>query len=156
MPKKEIYTIGTSNRYIEEFIDILKHYRIKSAIDVRSYPKSKRFVHFNRVALSEMLNHIGIEYIYLGRELGGFRQKGYLNHMNTEEFKRGIKAIEDFALKKSTIFFCCEKLFFKCHRRFISDELVKRGWKVIHIVDKDKVYEHESKQINQEELYFGS
>lgn len=55
MSEKLIYTIGTSNRSIDEFIEILKKYQIKTAIDVRSFPKSARFPHFNSDSLKVAL-----------------------------------------------------------------------------------------------------
>ncbi len=138
---KEIYTIGTSTRSLEEFIEILKNYKIKIAVDVRSFPKSRRFPYFNKEELSKSLESRGIKYVYLGKELGGFRKGGYEKHMETDEFKKGIEILENLAQKEKTVFFCCEKLYFKCHRRFISLALLQKGWKVYHIIDKNRIYE---------------
>ncbi|MDI1472223.1 MAG: DUF488 domain-containing protein [Thermodesulfovibrio sp.] len=134
---KKIYTIGTSSRIIEEFIEILKRYHIETAVDVRSFPQSKRFPHFNQRKLSGFLERAGIKYVYLGKELGGFKKGGYERYMETETFKEGIKKLEKIGEKSITVFFCCEKLFFRCHRRFISQELTIRGWKIYHIVDRN-------------------
>lgn len=142
MPERVIYTIGTSNRSIEEFIGILKKYQIATVIDVRSFPKSERFPHFNRGNLREALEKEGIGYFYLGDKLGGFRKGGYENYTKTEEFAKGIEKLEEIAELSLSVFFCAEKLFFRCHRRFISDVLTEKGWKVIHIVDKERIYGH--------------
>jgi uncharacterized protein (DUF488 family) len=131
LSEKFIYTVGTSNCSIEEFIEILKTYRIKTVIDVRSFPVSKKFPHFSKDSLSKILNNEGFDYIYLGRELGGFRKGGYEAYMNTEEFKNGIEKLEEIADKSLSVFFCAEKLFFRCHRRFISEILSERGWRVV-------------------------
>lgn len=139
---KKIYTIGTSNRRLEEFIEILKRYGIETAVDVRSFPKSKRFPHFNQDELSRALQKAGIKYIYLGKELGGFRRGGYEEYMKTENFKAGIEKLEKIGEISITALFCCEKLFLRCHRRFISQELTLRGWKVFHIIEIDRVQEH--------------
>ncbi|GLI54106.1 DUF488 domain-containing protein [Thermodesulfovibrio yellowstonii] len=149
MSEKLIYTIGTSNRSIDEFIEILKKYQIKKAIDVRSFPKSKKFPHFNSERLIEALEKEGIGYFYLGDKLGGFRKGGYENYTKTEEFKRGIEALEELAENSLSVFFCAEKLFFRCHRRFISEVLTQRGWKVIHIVEKERIYEHKKIVLDQ-------
>ncbi|GAB5046758.1 DUF488 domain-containing protein [Thermodesulfovibrio sp. TK110] len=154
MSEKLIYTIGTSNRSIEEFIEILKTYRIKTVIDVRSFPISKKFPHFSKDNLSEILKNEGFEYIYLGRELGGFRKGGYEAYMNTEEFKSSIEKLEEIADKSLALFFCAEKLFFRCHRRFISEVLSERGWRVLHIVEKNRVYEHKTRIMEQRLLLF--
>ncbi len=138
---KKIYTIGTSSRDIEEFIDILKYYSIQVAVDVRSFPFSKRYPHFNQDKLSEALKKSEIEYVYLGKELGGFRKGGYESYMLTEDFMKGIEILEEIASKRDTVFFCCEKLFFKCHRRFIAKFLTNRGWKVYHIMEKNNLLE---------------
>lgn len=42
------YTIGHSNRTIEEFIDILKHFSIEILVDVRTLPGSTKYSHFNK------------------------------------------------------------------------------------------------------------
>jgi len=39
----KIYTLGTSKRTIEEFLEILKSYQIQTVIDVRRWPTSKWF-----------------------------------------------------------------------------------------------------------------
>lgn len=145
---KKIFTIGTSNRSWKEFIDILKKYDIKIAVDVRTFPHSKKFPHFSREELSKNLEADGIKYFYLGNELGGFRKGGYVKYMETEEFKKGIEKLEKIAQKVLTVFFCCEKLFFRCHRKFISEVLLSRGWKVYHIVEINRVYEGTSGLFN--------
>lgn len=154
MSEKLIYTAGTSNRSVEEFIDILKTYNIKTVIDVRSFPASKKFPHFSKDSLDEILKKEGFEYIYLGRELGGFRKGGYEAYMKTEEFKKGIEKLEEIAMRNLSLFFCAEKLFFRCHRRFISEMLSERGWKVLHIVEKDRVFEHKQSIIHQKSFDF--
>lgn len=139
MKERKIYTIGTSNRTIDEFIRALKKHNIETAVDVRSFPYSQRFPHFNKDQLSQALEKAGIRYIYLGKELGGFRKGGYEKYMQTQEFKEGIKKLEETAEGSLTIFFCCEKLFFKCHRRFIAHSLSKNRWKVFHVIEIDKI-----------------
>ncbi|GAB6183813.1 DUF488 domain-containing protein [Thermodesulfovibrio hydrogeniphilus] len=139
--EKKIYTIGTSSRDIEEFIDILKSYNIQVAVDVRSFPSSKRYPHFNQNKISEALKKSEIEYVYLGKELGGFRKGGYEKYILTEDFIKGIDILEEIASQKETVFFCCEKMFFKCHRRFIAQFLFERGWRVYHIIEKDRIIE---------------
>lgn len=137
---KKIFTVGTSDNSLADFIAILKNYRIKIAIDVRSFPVSKRFPHFNREQISKALEEVGIKYFYFGKQLGGFRKGGYEKYMETEEFQRGIEELENVVNDDIAVIFCCERLFFKCHRRFIAKVLEQRGWKVYHIVDFNRVY----------------
>jgi len=140
-----IYSIGSSTRQIEEFIDLLHHFQIKTLVDVRSFPKS-RFNHFIKENLDRELNKAGIEYLYLGKELGGYRKGGYGNYTLTTHYEKGVNDLEAIGKKDTTAFMCAERLPWKCHRKFIAISLQERGWKVIHIIDEKKVWE--PKQMN--------
>jgi len=76
----------------------------------------------------------GVEYLWLGKELGGYRSGGYQRHMKTKLFKDGIKRLLEIAAKKRTCIMCMESNPRYCHRRFISAHLKTRGVRVIHIV----------------------
>jgi uncharacterized protein (DUF488 family) len=130
-----IYTIGTSNRSLQEFLAALEAFCIATAVDVRSFPTSRRYEHFKREALGEALAAAGIRYVWMGDRLGGYREGGYQAHMRTEAFAGGISGLEALASEAPTAFFCAEKLPPRCHRRFISGELEARGWEVVHILD---------------------
>ena len=67
--EKSIFSLGTSNRRWEEFIRLLRAYRIEMVIDVRSFPTSK-FVHFKRESMNPSLAEAGFGYYFLGKELG--------------------------------------------------------------------------------------
>jgi uncharacterized protein (DUF488 family) len=136
---KKIYTLGTDRRSEEDFTEILFAYSIQSLIDVRSFPRSKIPI-FSRENLEDLLKREGIEYHFLGKELGGFRKGGYTSYIITDEFSKGIDLIESIALYKMSVIICAEKLPWKCHRKWISRELHKRDWEVDHIIDKGKVW----------------
>ncbi len=136
----KIYTIGTSNRSIEEFIDLLKNYKIESVVDVRRFPTSK-FSHFKKENLEKYLADKGIKYIYLGDLLGGYRKESYEKYMESDEFKRGLHILEKIAEKGNAVIMCCEKFPWRCHRRFIVKKLALLGMEVIHIIEKDKTWE---------------
>ena len=137
-----IYTLGTSTRTEEEFIELLTHYRIETVVDVRSFPQS-RFEHFSRGHLEKTLKDMGIGYIYLGKELGGFRTGGYLAYTKTIAYQKGISHLEDIGKEGVTAFLCTERFPWKCHRRFIAASLKERGWKVLHIIEKGRVWRPE-------------
>jgi len=142
-----VYTVGYSNRTSKEFIDILKAYNIGLLVDVRRFPKSRVVEWSESSKLRKILEDEGIEYIWLGDLLGGFREGGYKAYMETEDYKKGLEKLVE-AIKRSekpVAIMCREKLWFKCHRRFISDSLVRMGYKVVHIIEKDRVYEHKGK-----------
>lgn len=136
---KKIFSLGTSRRSEEDFIEILFAYNINALIDVRSFPKSK-ITTFNRPYLEELLKREGIEYYYLGKELGGFRKGGYIAYTLTDDFLHGIEKLEAVAGDKLSAIICAERFPWKCHRKWISRELHKRGWVVEHIIDKGKVW----------------
>jgi uncharacterized protein (DUF488 family) len=136
---KKIYTLGTDRRSEEDFTEILLAYSIQSLIDVRSFPRSK-IPTFCKKNLEDLLEREGIEYHFLGKELGGFRKGGYASYIITDEFRKGINLIELIALYKMSVIICAEKLPWKCHRKWISRELHKRDWEVDHIIDKGKVW----------------
>jgi endonuclease-3 len=131
-----IYTIGTSNRTLEEFKELLKYYGISVIIDVRRFPRS-RFSHFTREGMEALLKDT--EYIWLGDLLGGYRG-GYEAYMETEGFSEGIERIENISRKCQVALVCSERLPWRCHRRFIGRVLSERGWMVLHIVQKEKTW----------------
>ena len=136
---KLIFTLGTSRRSEEDFIEILLAHGIEALIDVRSFPKSKIPV-FSRPDLERLLEREGIEYHYLGKELGGFRKGGYTAYIITPEFNRGVDTLESLASDRLSVIVCAERFPWKCHRKWISRELHKRGWLVEHIIDKGKIW----------------
>ncbi len=140
-----IYTLGTSSRREDEFVGILKHYGLEALVDVRSYPRSKHVI-FNRDYLESMITKAGMEYHFLGKELGGFRKGGYEKYTTTESFQKGIDRIEQIAQTKAAVVVCAEKLPWKCHRRFIAAALQKRGWKTIHIMEQNKIWQPKAGQ----------
>jgi uncharacterized protein (DUF488 family) len=140
---KVIYTVGHSNRPIEVFISLLKKYRISLLIDVRRFPSSRKYPWFQKEYLSSQLSLKDIEYVWLGNLLGGYRTGGYTDYMSSDEYNMGINKIIELAEETYVVaIMCSEKLWFRCHRRYISDTLRERGYRVMHILDDEKVYEH--------------
>jgi len=135
-----IFSIGHSNRTLDEFLQVLKKYGIELVVDVRRFPTSK-WEWFKKESLQEALSKRLISYEYLGDMLGGFREGGYERHMKTEEFKSGLKRIRELAKNRRVAVMCSEKIVFKCHRRFITRALQQRKFRVVHIVDFDRAFE---------------
>lgn len=136
---KIIFTLGTSQRREEDFIEILLSLGIDTIIDVRSFPQS-RLPHFQRSHLEVWLPSNGIDYRFLGKELGGLRKGGYAAYTETDSFIRGIDFLETVAEWKTPAIICAEHFPWKCHRKWIARELHKRGWIVKHIIDKGKLW----------------
>jgi uncharacterized protein (DUF488 family) len=135
-----IYTVGTSTRTFEEFLALLQEHDIEDVVDVRSFPTSGRFPHFKRDNLAKDLESAGIHYTYLGKELGGFRKGGYVAYMETDSFRKGLERLEEIGKGKRAAFFCSERFPWKCHRRWIAGRLAERGWQIIHIIERGKVW----------------
>ena len=134
-----IYTLGTSTRSLEEFLALFMEHEIQVGVDVRSFPTS-HFPHFIKEHLQGALESNGIHYHYLGKELGGFRKGGYLTYMESESFQKGLKRLEKIGIEKRAAFFCSERFPWKCHRRWIADQLNQKGWDVVHIIEKGRIW----------------
>jgi uncharacterized protein (DUF488 family) len=147
-----LYTIGHSTRAIEELIGALQAHSIKTLVDIRAFPISRRLPHFNRENLEKSLAEGGIGYVWM-KELGGMRKKSiqespnialrnasfrnYADYMLTPEFERAITDLVALAEKSRTAYMCAERVYFKCHRMLVSDWLVAHGHDVWHI-DNEK------------------
>ena len=142
-----IYTLGTSTRDIEEFFYLLELYGIQNIIDVRRYPKSRRFPYFQKAHLENTAMKKGYHYYWLGDRLGGFRSGGYRGYMDSDSYNNGIDELERIARIAPSVIICAERFPWKCHRRYISDTLTKRGWEVIHIIDEKRTW-----KLNQTKL----
>lgn len=137
--EKNIFTLGSSTRSAQEFLDLLAHYQIEAIVDVRRFPTS-RFEHFIRENLTPLLQENGIAYLYLGEELGGYRSGGYEAHMKSEEFEAGLAGLQALAQKKRVAIMCSERLPWRCHRRHIGRALQERGWELHHLIDLERVW----------------
>ena len=135
---RTVFTLGTSTRSIDEFIVILKARKIARVCDVRSFPGSRRYPHFSRERLSVSLHEAGIDYVWLGERLGGYRKGGYEKHMEAASFEEGLEDLERIAARAPAAVICAEALPWRCHRRFIARALEERGWKVVHIIDSSR------------------
>lgn len=152
----KIWTVGHSTRSGEEFGQILLAHNIEVLVDVRTYPGSKRYPQFNRDALGERLSGLKMKYKHEPR-LGGRRTpradshntawrnaqfRGYADHMETDEFKNGVRELLELASGKRVAIMCAEAVWWRCHRSLISDYLKAEGHEVIHILDEKKTEDH--------------
>jgi len=151
-----IWTIGHSTRTLEQFIALLASFSIMQLVDVRHFPGSRKFPHFNKEALQASLAQISIQYEHI-ESLGGRRKanpdspntawrhpafRGYADYMQTAPFQQGIVQLEQVAAKQRTAYMCSEAVWWRCHRSMISDYLKARGWEVYHIMDVGKAKVH--------------
>jgi uncharacterized protein (DUF488 family) len=151
-----LWTIGHSTRSLDEFLALLKDNAIEVLADVRHYPGSRKYPHFNVEPLQDGLQEAGIRYEAC-TELGGRRKvqpdspntawrhpafRGYADYMQTKEFRDGIERLKALASKHRTAIMCSEAVWWRCHRGLISDVFKLHGTRVLHIMGPASSPEH--------------
>ena len=149
---RSLFTVGHSNHRIEKFLEILRAHRVERIMDVRRFPASRKWPHFNAATLAQSLEEAGINYIGLP-QLGGRRKpradsphtawraqafRGYADFMDTPEFAAGLERVLTLAQEKRSALMCAEALPWRCHRSLIADALMARGWEVLEILSADQ------------------
>jgi uncharacterized protein (DUF488 family) len=146
-----IYTIGHSTRTIAEFVDLLRQVRVSLLVDVRSILRSRHTPQFNGDVLPASLAEHGIDYRHLAA-LGGRRHhrkgapaslntywqveafRSYADYAATAEFRGGLDALRALAADHRCAIMCAEAVWWRCHRRIITDYLIVGGVRVEHIL----------------------
>jgi len=151
-----VFTIGHSTRTLQELIDLLVENRILLVVDVRTFPRSRRNPQFNVDTLPSQLRNAGIQYHHFNK-LGGLRHarpdsvnqgwrnasfRGFADYMQTEAFQAGLRELIAFAGQTRTAMMCAEAVPWKCHRSLISDALLTRRIKVVHITGPSPAQPH--------------
>ena len=151
-----IWTIGHSTRSAAEFLALLTGNDVEALADVRRFPGSRKYPHFNVEPLVRTLGEAGIRYVPFP-ELGGRRKplpdsrntawrndafRGYADYMQTREFAVGIERLSALASAKRTAIMCSEAVWWRCHRGLLADWFKAHGVRVLHILDARHVVEH--------------
>lgn len=149
------FTIGHSTHAISEFIAILLTEKIEMVVDVRTIPRSRTNPQFNAETLPIMLAEQGIEYVHLAK-LGGRRGhqpsaspspntfwhnqsfRNYADYALSDDFQAGLQHLKRLGELRRCVIMCAETLWWRCHRRIISDYLILSGATVIHIMGQGK------------------
>lgn len=138
-----IYTVGHSNHAIDQFIQLLKANEITAIADVRSNPYSKYQPQFNRDELKSALRRAGIDYVFLGNELGarspdpscyvGGRVQ-YERLAATQTFRAGLARLIKGSERHRIALMCAEKEPLECHRTLlVGQSLHNIGVELVHI-----------------------
>jgi uncharacterized protein (DUF488 family) len=122
---------------------------VSHLVDVRAFPASARYPHFNKDQLERALPEHLVRYTHFP-SLGGRRKvrrdshntlwrnagfRGYADYMETREFSRALDDLLSAAESEPTAIMCAEAVPWKCHRSLISDAATASGAQVLHILD---------------------
>ena len=151
-----VLTLGHSNRSLEDFLALLAAHRVDRILDVRRYPVSRKWPHFDAAPLASALRAAGVDYAGLP-ELGGRRKprpdsahvawreegfRGFADFMESPEFEAGLARLRALSDGARAALLCAEALPWKCHRSLIADALVARGETVEDILSTGKARPH--------------
>jgi uncharacterized protein (DUF488 family) len=139
-----LLTVGHSNQSMQEFLALLHAHDVQGIADVRSWPVSRYTPWFDRERLAVALPAAGIQYVFLGRELGGrpdderlYDEDGRVQYdavANTERFARGLRKLRHGVGRLRIAAMCAEEDPEHCHRRLlVARVLFMDGVRVSHI-----------------------
>lgn len=148
---QEFFTIGHSNRTLEDFIDLLRASGIGLVEDIRKFPMSRSNPQFNKDRLADALAGSQIAYEHLAA-LGGRRGKSrdvppqvndfwtnesfhnYADYALSPPFHTALEHLLEQGRKRRCVIMCAEAVWWQCHRRIVTDYLIANGESVVHIV----------------------
>ena len=151
-----IYTIGHSTRSADELIEILQGFAITRVVDIRSFPRSRTHPQFNSDAFASALEIAAIAYVHLpslggrrGKSKGGVEDesnagwrlrpfRNYADYAETAPFRDGLRKLIDMASRETCAIMCAEAVWWRCHRRIVTDYLLAHGVSVIHLLSRTK------------------
>ncbi|MEZ2275062.1 MAG: DUF488 family protein [Microcoleus sp.] len=150
----ELFTIGHSNLSIEAFILLLQKHGITAVADVRSQPFSRYLPHFNQSEIKAFLSAAGIQYVFLGKELGArpedlscYDLSGkalYQRIAATPLFSEGIQRLLKGAAHYKISLMCAEKDPITCHRTIlVCHKLKDFNVQINHILSDGNLESHQ-------------
>jgi uncharacterized protein (DUF488 family) len=150
------FTIGHSTRSLDAFIAMLRENGVNLVADVRTVPRSRTNPQFNGDRLPQTLAAEVIEYHHIPK-LGGLRGKpkgqqespnsfwtndsfrNYADYALTEPFREGLSQLGSLHSQHVCAIMCAEAVWWRCHRRIITDYLIASGETVRHILAPHRV-----------------
>jgi uncharacterized protein (DUF488 family) len=145
------YTIGHGTRPLAEFIELLRSVEVTLLVDVRTVPRSRTNPQYNRDVLPASLAPFGIEYEHMAA-LGGLRGRArtvppsvnafwqndsfhnYADYAQSVTFREGLSLLRERGEKQRCAIMCAETVWWRCHRRIITDYLLASGETVFHVL----------------------
>jgi uncharacterized protein (DUF488 family) len=150
------FTIGHSTRSIDEFVDLLNDSAVQLVVDVRTVPRSRTNPQFNTDVFAESLSQSQIGYEHIAT-LGGLRGRerdvpaevnafwrnrsfhNYADYAMSEEFRSGVTNLRALGHVRPCAIMCAEAVWWRCHRRIITDYLIAAGETVFHILGRGHI-----------------
>lgn len=153
----QLLTVGHGTLAQEALGRLLSGAGVERLVDVRRAPGSRRHPHFARGALEEWLPAMGVGYAWEPR-LGGWRRttgdspnpalrndsfRGYADYMRTRPFWQALDEVLAGASAARSAVMCSEAVYWRCHRRLISDAVVlARHGHVVHLGHDGRLTPH--------------
>jgi uncharacterized protein (DUF488 family) len=154
--KLPFFTIGHSNRSLEEFVELLSGADIGLVADIRTIPSSRANPQFNEDSLPEALAAVRISYEHMpalgglrgkagtiSRDVNGFwtneRFHNYADYALSQHFHAGLDRLIERGRKLRCAIMCAEAVWWRCHRRIVADHLLARDETVFHIMQQGRL-----------------
>lgn len=153
-----LWTIGHGEKETAVLTALLAEAGVELLVDVRRYPASRRHPNFNRGSLEADLPAHGIRYQWWGESLGGRRRplpsgsrhpawrdpafRGYADYMDRAEFRSSFSQLLAVAGEAPSAVMCAETLWWRCHRRLLSDAAELAGTPVVHLMTASRSEAH--------------
>ena len=124
-------------------------------VDVRTVPRSRTNPQHNKDALPGALSEYAIAYEHVAAlgglrghaagvppEANGFWENGSFHNyadyaMTSPQFRAGLEHLRELGAIERCAVMCAETVWWRCHRRIITDYLLAAGEEVFHIVSGD-------------------
>ena len=150
-----IFTIGHSNHSMEDFVALLTDNGVNMVVDVRSAPRSRWVPHFNPDSLEPALERVGIDYAFMGQELGGrpndrstYGEDGRVSYERAalaDDFTDGVAVLVRQADERIIALLCMERDPLECHRALlVARALAEQGVDMRHILLDGSVEDHDT------------
>jgi uncharacterized protein (DUF488 family) len=150
------FTIGHSNRSLAEFVELLRAAGIGLVADIRKIPRSRANPQFNADTLPDGLAAHDIAYEHIAalgglrgktssvaRDLNGFWENEsfhrYADYALSSDFAAGLEHLVEQGRQQRCAMMCSEAVWWRCHRRIVTDHLIARGETVYHIMGQERV-----------------
>ena len=144
-----IYTIGHSTRSLDELVEALRRFGVRTLVDIRTVPRSRHVPQFNQDNLRRALPNRRIRYRHM-KALGGLRRprpdstntawrntgfRGFADYMETPEFEAALRELRALSREAGPVaIMCAEAVPWRCHRSLVADALIARGDEVVDIM----------------------